>query len=165
MNKLRSIFETTREISFISPQQEFSLYWNSYLESELGQIYRAIPWDQLARSLKLKENRSGRKSLFSPQGKLALMLLKAYSGMSVRRVYEQLTGISSGRCFVGSFLGRRSYLTLRLSAVSVQNLAEGLIYGRFRKYWLNPENPIWNKLTLYWRMPPATSPTCASQQT
>jgi hypothetical protein len=105
MSKLRRIFERTPEISFISPRKEFSLYWNSYLESELGQIYRAIPWDQLARSLKLKENRSGRKSLFSPQGKLALMFLKAYSGMSDCRVYEQLNGNIQWQMFCGIFLG------------------------------------------------------------
>lgn len=105
MRKLRRIFETTPEIAFISPQTEFSLYWTSFLESELGQIYRTIPWDQLARSLKLKENRSGRKSMFSPQGKLALMFLKAYSGMSDRRVYEQLNGNIQWQMFCGIFLG------------------------------------------------------------
>jgi len=83
MSKLRRIFESTPEIPFLSPQQEFSLYWKSFLESELGQIYQAIPWDQLIKSLKLKEKRSGRKAMFSPQGKLALMFLKSYSGMSV----------------------------------------------------------------------------------
>ena len=105
MGKLRRIFESTPEISFISPQQEFSLYWNSFLDSELGKIYQAIPWDQLTRSLKLKENRSGCKALFSPQGKLALMFLKAYSGMSDRRVYEQLNGNIQWQMFCGIFLG------------------------------------------------------------
>ncbi len=60
MSKLRRIFESTPEISFISPQKEFSLYWNSYLDSELGKIYQAIPWDKLIKSLKLKEKRKGR---------------------------------------------------------------------------------------------------------
>ena len=60
MSKLQRIFETTPEISFISPQREFSLYWNSFLESELGKIYQAIPWEELIKSLKLKENRKGR---------------------------------------------------------------------------------------------------------
>jgi len=105
MNKLHRIFESTPEISFISPQQEFSLYWKSFLESELGQIYQAIPWEGLVKSLKLKENRSGRKSMFSPQGKLALMFLKSYSGMSDRRVYEQLNGNIQWQMFCGIFLG------------------------------------------------------------
>ena len=105
MSKLHRIFETTPEIAFISPQQEFSLYWNSFLESELGKIYQAIPWDQLIKSLKLKEKRSGRKSMFSPQGKLALMFLKSYSGMSDRKVYEQLNGNIQWQMFCGIFLG------------------------------------------------------------
>ena len=105
MNKLHRIFESTQEISFISPQQEFLLYWNRFLESELGQIYQSIPWNQLIKSLRLKENRSGRKSMFSPQGKLALMFLKSYSGMSDRRVYEQLNGNIQWQMFCGVFLG------------------------------------------------------------
>jgi hypothetical protein len=95
MRKLQRIFESTPEISFISPQKEFSLYWNSFLESELGEIYQAIPWDQMLKSLRLKENRKGRSSQFSPQGKLALMFLKAYSGLSDRKLYEHLNGSKS----------------------------------------------------------------------
>ena len=105
MRNLHRIFESTPEISFISPQQEFSLYWNSFLESELGKIYQAIPWDQLIKSLKLKEKRKGRKSLFSPQGKLALMFLKSYSGMSDHRLFQQLNGSIQWQMFCGIFLG------------------------------------------------------------
>jgi hypothetical protein len=105
MNKLHRIFESTPEISFISPQQEFSLYWKSFLSSGLGQIYQAIPWEGLIKSLRLKENRCGRKSMFSPQGKLALMFLKSYSSMSDRQVYEQLNGNIQWQMFCGIFLG------------------------------------------------------------
>jgi len=92
MSKLQRIFESTPEISFISPQTEFKLYWISFLESELGKIYQAIPWEGLIRSMKLRENRKGRFALFSPQGKLALMFLKAYSGLSDRKLFEHLNG-------------------------------------------------------------------------
>jgi hypothetical protein len=71
MSKLQRIFESTPEISFISPHKEFALYWKRFQDSELGKIYRAIPWEGLIKSIKLKENRKGRSSLFSPQGKLA----------------------------------------------------------------------------------------------
>ena len=87
MSKLYRIFESTPEISFISPQQELSLNWNSFLESGPGQIYQAIPWYDLSKSLKPKDNRSGRKAIFSPQGKLALMFLKSYCGMSDHKVF------------------------------------------------------------------------------
>jgi hypothetical protein len=67
MSKLQRIFESTPEISFISPQKEFSLYWNSFLGSELGIIYQAIPWKELIKHLKLKEQRNGRIATFNPQ--------------------------------------------------------------------------------------------------
>jgi len=105
MRKLHRIFETTPEISFISPQQEFSLYWKSFLESELGEVYQAIPWQELVKSLKLKEKRRGRTSQFSAQGKLALMFLKAYTGLSDRKLYEHLNGSIHYQLFCGIFLG------------------------------------------------------------
>lgn len=105
MRKLQRIFESTPEISFISPQKEFSLYWNSFLESELGKTYQAIPWEELIKSLKLKDNRHGRSSQFSPQGKLALMFLKAYSGLSDRKLFEHLNGSVQYQLFCGIILG------------------------------------------------------------
>ncbi|MEA1887345.1 MAG: transposase [Bacteroidota bacterium] len=156
MSKLRRIFETTPEISFISPQQEFSLYWKSYLESELGQIYQAIPWGQLARSLKLKENRSGRKSLFSPQGKLALMFLKAYSGMSDRRVYEQLNGNIHWQMFCGIFLGPEKLPDFKIISRIRTELARRLdireVQQVLAKYWkpyLKQTNIVLEDATCY----------------
>lgn len=105
MRKLQRIFGSTPEISFISPQKEFSLYWNSFLGSELGKIYQAIPWREIVKSLKLKEQRKGRYALFSPQGKLALMFLKAYTGLSDRKLYEHLNGSIQYQMFCGIFLG------------------------------------------------------------
>ncbi len=105
MSKLRRIYDTTQEISFISPQKEFSLYWNSFLESELGRIYQSIPWQDLVKSLKLKDKRKGRTSQFSPQGKLALMFLKSYTGLSDRKLYEHLNGSIQYQLFCGIFLG------------------------------------------------------------
>ncbi len=105
MSKLRRIFETTPEISFLSPQKEFSLYWNSFLKSELGRIYQSIPWQDLIKTLKLREKRKGRTSQFSPQGKLALMFLKSYAGLSDRKLYEHLNGSIQYQLFCGIFLG------------------------------------------------------------
>jgi len=105
MRKLQRIFETTPEISFISPQKEFSLYWNKFSESELGKIYQVIPWKDLIKLLRLKEPRQGRGAYFSPQGKLALMFLKAYTGLSDRKLVEHLNGSFEFQLFCGIFLG------------------------------------------------------------
>lgn len=56
MRKIRRIFETTQEISFISPEKEFSLYLQSFNESEIGGIYQAIPWNEIVKKLRIKEN-------------------------------------------------------------------------------------------------------------
>lgn len=105
MSKLRRIFESTPEISFLSPQTEFSLYWNSFLESELGEIYQVIPWNELVKGLKLKESRKGRAANFSPRGKLALMFLKAYTDLSDRKLFEVMNGSIHYQLFCGIFLG------------------------------------------------------------
>ncbi len=105
MRKLQRIFENPLEISFISPQNEFSLYWNNFLNSETGKIYQVIPWNDLIRLLHLKENRQDRKSLFILQGKLALMLLKSYSNLSDRKLFEYLNESIHYQMFCGIFGG------------------------------------------------------------
>jgi len=51
MRKIQRIYVSTQEINFISPQKEFSLYWKSFQESELGGMHKAIPWNELVKSL------------------------------------------------------------------------------------------------------------------
>lgn len=105
MIKIRRIYESTPEFSFISPQKEFSYFWKGFLESELGKIYQAIPWNKLTKSLKLKENRKGRQAYFSPQGKMALMFLKAYTGLSDRKLIEYVNGSLHCQMFCDIYLG------------------------------------------------------------
>ena len=105
MRKIRRIYEITQEINFISPQKEFSLYWNSFRQSELGQIYQAIPWHELTKKLKIREHRKGPDRIFSPQGMLALMFLKSYVGCSDRKLISHLNGNIDFQMFCGIFLG------------------------------------------------------------
>ena len=78
MRKVQRIFETTHEINFNSPEKEFSLYLKSFNESELGGIYRSIPWNDIVKKLKIRENKKGPDLIFGPQGMVALMFLKSY---------------------------------------------------------------------------------------
>jgi len=105
MSKVKRIFEITQEIDFLSPQKEFSLYWETFLASDLGKVYQCIPWDELIKEFRVKDFRHGRSSIFSPQGKLALMFLKAYTGFSDRRLIEHLNGSIHFQLFCGIFLG------------------------------------------------------------
>ncbi|MEN8230741.1 MAG: transposase [Bacteroidota bacterium] len=156
MSKLRRIFESTPEISFISPQQEFSLYWNSFLESELGKIYQAIPWEKLIKSLNLKENRKGRSSQFSPQGKLALMFLKAYSGQSDRKLYEHLNGNIQYQLFCGILLGPEKLIDYKIISKIRGDLAKKLnirevqdVFAKSWKPYLENPNIVLEDATCY----------------
>jgi len=105
MRKIRRIFETSQEINFISPQKEFTLYWQSFQASELGSIYQAIPWIGLAKALRIRENSKGPDRIFSPQGMLALMFLKSYVTCSDKKLILYLNGNIDFQMFCGIFLG------------------------------------------------------------
>jgi hypothetical protein len=103
--KVQRICETTPEIHFISPKKEFQHYWSSFLGSELGGIFQSIPWKEIVKSMKLKECKRGPRKLFSPQGMLALMVLKSYTACSDRKLIEYLNGSIDFQLFCGIFLG------------------------------------------------------------
>ena len=105
MRKIQRIYETTQELNFLSPQKEFSLYWASFRQSELGMIYQAIPWIDLAKSLKIGKNKKGPDPIFNPQGMLALMFLKSYVGCSDKKLIIHLNGNIDFQMFCGIFLG------------------------------------------------------------
>lgn len=90
MTKVIKISEKISEINFNSPQQDFKLYYQAFLETELGRIYQDIPWNDLIKSMKLTRYKTGRKPLFDRQGMLALMFLKSYTGFSDEKLIDSL---------------------------------------------------------------------------
>lgn len=90
MSKIRRISDLQHEFTFLNPSENFDIYFASFLHSDLGKIYTAIPWDDLVRVFKVKESTKGTKNYFSPKGKLALMFLKHYACCSDKRLVEQL---------------------------------------------------------------------------
>jgi len=105
MRKIRRIFETTQEFNFLSPEKEFSLYLKSFKESKLGGFYQCIPWAELVKELKIKENKKGPDLIFSPQGMVALMFLKSYVGCSDEKLIGHLNGNIHFQIFCGILLG------------------------------------------------------------
>ena len=49
-------------------------YRQSFATSELGRLHSLFPFSELARQMHLKSSPLGRKSYFSPEGKIALMV-------------------------------------------------------------------------------------------
>jgi len=104
MAKIIKISEKLSTLNFYSPQQEFELYQKAFLASPLGRLHESIPWKELAKSFQLREKKTGRKSLFDSQGKLALMFLKSYTSLSDHKLIEQLNGNIDYQLFCGILL-------------------------------------------------------------
>jgi len=105
MSKIRRISEFQRKIEFKSPEENFQVLYGQFLQSELGYIYQAIPWEELAKSFTLQENAKGPASIFSPKGKLALMFLKHYACCSDKRLIGQLNANFHYQFFCDLLLG------------------------------------------------------------
>ena len=105
MIKIQRISDFQHQFSFTNQQEQFSVFYARYLESDLGKIYTAIPWDCLVKKFRVKDCKKGPTSMFSPRGKLALMFLKHYACCSDRRLIEQLNGNIEYQFFCDLYLG------------------------------------------------------------
>ena len=60
-----------------------------------------FPFERIAKAAGLSERRLGRKNIFSPSAKVALMVLKSYTGFSDRQLMEHLNGNIHYQMFCG----------------------------------------------------------------
>ena len=100
MAKIQNISEIYPTLGFT----EFDVlekYRKSFNESELGRLHSAFPFDRMAKAVGLSEQRLGRRNIFSPAAKIALMVLKAYTGFSDRQLVEHLNGNIHYQIFCG----------------------------------------------------------------
>jgi hypothetical protein len=100
MRKIQKISELQPGIGFT----EFDLYRDyrqSFLSGELGKIHSLFPFTALARELGLEDKPSGRDSYFSPEGKIGLMVLKSYTGLSDRDLIARLNANLHYQIFCG----------------------------------------------------------------
>ncbi len=100
MAKIQNILEIQPTLGFT----EFDVlekYRKSFHESELGRLHSVFPFDRMAKAIGLSEQRLGRRNIFSPSAKIALMVLKAYTGFSDRQLVEHLNGNLHYQMFCG----------------------------------------------------------------
>jgi len=156
MRKIQKFYESTQEINFISPQREFSLYFKAFQESELGGIHKAIPWNELVKSLKIRKNIKGPDPIFSPQGMLALMFLKSYVSCSDKKLIIHLNGNIQFQMFCGIFLGTEhisnykivSDIRCELSRRLDIKILQGVLAGYWKPY-LKDSNIMLEDATCY----------------
>ena len=95
MSKVRNFAEIAPNIAF--PEFDFyDLYSSTFEKSELGRIKRLLPLREMAENFglvsKSMKPKLGRKAFFTPEGKVTLMFLKMYTGLSCPKLMEQLNG-------------------------------------------------------------------------
>ena len=78
-------------------------YRDSFAKSELGRIHAQLPIKELAAEFTSRSHKStrGKKPLFSPEGEIALMFLKPYTGLSDDGLIEMLNGSIHMQMFCG----------------------------------------------------------------
>ena len=114
MAKVQQISEITPSFAFT----EFDFYKDyeeSFKKSELGRIHSLLPLHEMAIRFGLIDpyprKKVGRKSYFSPKGKLALMFLKSYTGLSAPKLMEQLNANIHYQIFCGIRISSANPLT------------------------------------------------------
>ena len=101
--KLRKICDITPTLPFT----EFDFmqkYHDSFAVSELGRIYAQLPLRELADTIRShfpKIHPQGNSPMFPPEGEVALMFLKSYTGQSDDGLIEMLNGSIHMQMFCG----------------------------------------------------------------
>lgn len=105
MLKIQRLSEFQHTFLFSNQTERFDEFYDRFLQSDLGKIHQAIPWVSLVSSFDLSDAVKGPNSIFSPKGKIALMILKHYGCCSDKRLIEQLNGNIEWQFFCDIHLG------------------------------------------------------------
>lgn len=112
-----------------------------FYQSDLGKIYLAIPWEKLVKAFEIKPKRYGRPMDIPPQGRIALMFLKNYSGFSDRKLIEQLNGNPEWQMFCGIYLGHHRIENYKIDSQIRSELSAKLKIGKLQKILLEAWRP------------------------
>lgn len=92
------------ELQLFSDQLGRDLRWKIFLDTDLGQLYQAIPFEQLA-TLFPRSSKTGRRPLLDTKGGIALQVLKAYLNLSDEKLVARLNSDWVLQYFCGIRLG------------------------------------------------------------
>lgn len=124
MAKIQNISEIEPTLGFT----EFDIiekYRRSFEQSELGRLHSVFPFSCFALEMGLKSSSCGRRSYFSASGKIALMVLKSYTGFSDRQLIEHLNGNIHYQLFCGIMIAPDAPLTnFKIVSAIRQEVAE-----------------------------------------
>lgn len=117
MAKVRNLSDIQQEIAF-TEFDFYQRYEECFKASELGRIKSLLPLREMAISFGLVEEKPkslrtkrGRKSFFTPEGKVALAFLKMHAGLSAPKLMEALNGNIHYQIFCGIRISPENQLT------------------------------------------------------
>ncbi|MCK5442341.1 MAG: transposase [Maribacter sp.] len=142
MTKIRRFDNFQHKFSFTSQAEDFNLFFNRFLEGDLGKIHSAIPWNALIDTFGLFDREKGPVSIFGPQGKLALMFLKHYACCSDKRLVEQLNGNVDYQFFCGIHLGSNRLTNYRIVSEIRCELAKKLNMDKVQQALFDSWSPL-----------------------
>lgn len=134
--KIQRFNKIQKEFDFY-PENNFQLFKERFYKSDLGKVYLATPWSDLIRDFRLKEKKDGRPLNFPPQGRIALMFLKSYSGLSDKKLIEQLNGNIEWQFFCGIYLGEHRISNYKIVSQIRSELGEKLDIEKLQKTLFN----------------------------
>jgi len=148
--KVQKISQFQHHLAFNFLDNNFEVFHSRFLKSDLGKIYQAIPWGTMAKSLKIKKHSKGPDTIFSPQGKIALMILKHYTGVSDRKLIEQLNGNIEYQYFCDIYLGTNRIENYKIVSQIRTELSKHLhiddlqkvMYQHWKDYIANPSHIV-----------------------
>ena len=143
MSKIQNFAEITPNLPF-SEFNFYADYRRTFEKTELGRIRRLLPLHDMAENFGLVNKsmmpKRGRKSYFTPEGKVALMFLKMYTQLSAPKLMEQLNGNIHYQIFCDIYINPERPLTnYKLIDGIVSELAGSLkiqqLQGILAKAW------------------------------
>lgn len=149
--KLRRISGFQKQICFSDLDSNFEAHLSSFYKTDLGKIYKALPWDDLVKVFALKDHNKGPSCIFSPRGKIALMFLKHYGCCSDRKLIEQLNANIHYQIFCDIVIPPGCGITnfkivsqLRCELASDLDIAsiQEVLAGYWRKYCNNKDSVV-----------------------
>lgn len=146
MAKIQNISEIHPTLGFT----EFDIlekYRKSFNESELGKLHSVFPFEEMAKAIGLSEQRLGRKNIFTPSAKIALMVLKSYTGFSDRHLVEHLNGNIHYQIFCGIMINPSFPITNYKIVSAIRNeIASRLDIDSLQKILASHWKPYLNNL-------------------
>ena len=105
MAKIVRLSRSLSQLSFQTPHENFTQYYETFLSTDIGKLYQVIPWDKLAGLFtQNQKKKQGRTPLLDLRGQLGLMFLKAYTGYSDQQLIERLNTDYTFQFFCGIYI-------------------------------------------------------------